>query len=92
MQTTLLGALSLALLTVPAIAEGQYDRSIEEAAIRIVAAKMGDIRGGFSVDQRPVFVSAIDRSAPTRLSARRGEWQDGLALASDRRVIRLSSF
>ena len=35
-------------------AETQYDRKLEQAAIDIVAGKIGDIRGGFSFDVQPV--------------------------------------
>ena len=92
MKTTILAALLLAAIQSPVSAGQQYDRSIEAAAIRIVAAKMGDLRGGFALDQKPAFVQPIDRSQPTYLSARGGEWRDGMALATQERTIQVSSF
>lgn len=64
------GALALAFSAGLANAQ-QYDRNIEEAATRIVAEKMGEIRGGFGADQKPVFVKPIDRRAATYLGADR---------------------
>jgi len=90
MKTRLLAALSLALFTLPASAGDQYDRTLEEAAIRIVAAKIGDIRGGFAIDQQPVFVQPIEKAFVS--SAMPGEWRDGIALAAGGRAIRVSSF
>jgi hypothetical protein len=43
-----------------AISEPRYDRRIEEAAMAIVATKMGDIRGGFDFDARPMMVVVRD--------------------------------
>jgi hypothetical protein len=92
MKITTFAALLLAALPGRASADQPYDRSIEAAAIRIVAAKMGDLRGGFAQDQRPAFVAPIDRSRPTHLSAPRGEWRDGMALATQGRAVKVSSF
>jgi hypothetical protein len=92
MKTTALAAILLAAIQGPALAEQPYDRSIEAAAIRIVAAKMGDLRGGFALDKKPVFVRPIDRSRPTHLSAGQGEWRHGMALATQGRAIQVSSF
>ncbi len=92
MKSTILAALLLAAIQGQALADQPYDRSIEAAAVRIVAAKMGDIRGGFALDHKPAFVQPIDRSQPTHLSARRGEWRDGMALAARERTIQVSSF
>jgi len=92
MKTAILGALSLGILTGTAAADGQYDRSIEAAAIRIVSAKMGDIRGTFAAEQRPVFVAAIDPAQPTWLGGRRTPEPYMLTLPDGRRAVRLSSF
>jgi hypothetical protein len=35
----------------------KYDRKIEAAAKRIVAKKVGDIRGGFDIDANPVAIA-----------------------------------
>jgi hypothetical protein len=43
-----------------ATAQDRYDRKLEEAAMAIVAAKMGDIRGGFALDAKPVMVIVQD--------------------------------
>jgi hypothetical protein len=91
MKTTALAAILLAAIQGPALAEQPYDRSIEAAAIRIVAAKMGDLRGGFALDKKPVFVRPIDRSRPTHLSAQ-GEWRHGMARATQGRAVQVSSF
>lgn len=92
MKTTVLAALLLAAIQGQAAADQPYDRAIEAAAIRIVAAKMGDLRGGFAIDKKPAFVQPIDRSQPTHLSAPRREWPDGMALAARERTIQVSSF
>ena len=54
MKTLLMGAALMGLLTVPARADMQYDRKLEQAAIEIVAGKIGDIRGGFAFDVQPI--------------------------------------
>lgn len=40
----------------------QYDARLEAAAARIVADKMGALRGTFSVGQRPQMVRAMVRA------------------------------
>ena len=37
-------------------AQQRYDRKLEEAAMGIVASKMGEIRGSFAFDTRPVMI------------------------------------
>ncbi|MDF3153439.1 hypothetical protein P3C58_15790 [Mesorhizobium sp. XAP10] len=56
MKTLLCGAALCAVIVAPATAETRYDRSLEKAAMGIVAGKMGDIRGGFSFKQVPQLV------------------------------------
>lgn len=63
MKTILSAAAVLAMLSVPAGAEVRYDAKIEKAAMMIVAAKMGDLRGGFSYAQQVQFVGRQDRPA-----------------------------
>lgn len=46
------------LVTAQATAETPYDRKLEQAVMRIVAAKMGNIRGGFSYAQTPQLIRA----------------------------------
>jgi len=60
MYRIVLAATALAALTGAVLAEPTYDRRIDEAAARIVAKKIGDIRGGFAYDQIPDFVEAVD--------------------------------
>jgi hypothetical protein len=51
------------------IEQPSYDRKLEQAAARIVAARMGDIRGAFSPGDRLVFVLSPDwRPFPARLA------------------------
>jgi hypothetical protein len=55
---------ALSVVTVPASAEHRYDRKLEQAAMRIVAGKMGDIRGGFTYKQKLQLVIAQDTLSP----------------------------
>jgi hypothetical protein len=96
MKTILTAAALVAGLNGTAFADGkidrsivQVDRSIDQAAARIVAGRIGDIRGGFAPGVEPAFVRTV--SAETTAStkrveaapARRGPWIDGLARARD---------
>jgi hypothetical protein len=87
MRTTLRAALlPLAFATAAFAAEDRYDRMIEQAAMDIVAAKLGELRGGFAADRQPEFVAPIGPAAPAApavSAARPGEWRDGLALAEE---------
>lgn len=47
-------------LAVPAAAQSRYDRKLEEAAAAIVAAKIGNIRGSFAFDAKPVMIVVRD--------------------------------
>ena len=60
MHRIVLAVTALAALAGSARGEPTYDRRIDEAAARIVASKIGDIRGGFAYDQMPDFVEAVD--------------------------------
>lgn len=91
MKTIWAGAAFFGCLMVQAHAGTQYDRRLEQAVMDIVAAKMGDLRGGFSFDSKPAFVAAA--AAPqSEPPAMRGTysamdpWQDGLAPAIERQV------
>jgi hypothetical protein len=80
----------IGLMAGTAAAETRYDRNIEQAAIEIVAGKIGDIRGGFSFDARPALVTGKDAirtgSIPTpSVTVVADPWQDGLAPAVDRK-------
>jgi hypothetical protein len=59
MKALLCGMAALAVPFSPAAAgafEPHYDHALEKAAAGIVASKIGDIRGGFSFDQKPRLV------------------------------------
>ena len=70
----------------PATAQDRYDRKLEEAAMAIVAAKMGDIRGGFALDAKPVIVVVQDNAvmATTDMNAAQLEPPEGMSRATDR--------
>lgn len=72
----------------------QIDRSIDQAAARILAGRIGDIRGGFAPGQKPAFIRTVsaETTAGTkrpiavpsrRVSGNDGPWIDGLARARD---------
>lgn len=82
--------IALALLlpaTVQANSTTRYDRSLEQAAAEIVAAKIGEIRGGFRHNEKPEFVIGAHRNSAARTfetpnrASRDHVWQDGLAPA-----------
>jgi len=86
MKALIWAALALA---VPgsAAAEPRYDRKLEEAVMAIVAAKMGDIRGGFALDARPVMVIVQNDAvmATTDIGATTLAPPEGMARATERR-------
>ena len=71
-------ALAGAILTSQASAETKkYDTRIEEAVKRIVAEKIGEIRSGFAIGEKPVFFSAelvMRQEAQRRISLGRFQW------------------
>lgn len=77
MKTSIAATLALASALTPAFAEQRYDRRLEAAAIRIVASKMGALRGGFGLDERPVFVAPIDAAPSTPVSLQSSTVADG---------------
>jgi hypothetical protein len=52
MKYMLSGVVVLAMLAAPAGAGMRYDQKLEQAAMEIVASRIGDIRGGFSYAQK----------------------------------------
>jgi hypothetical protein len=60
MKTILPTSIAIAVATTPAFAGVRYDRKLEQAALEIVASKIGDIRGGFSYKQKLRFVVVQD--------------------------------
>jgi hypothetical protein len=95
MKTLLMGAALLGLLTVPARADMQYDRKLEQAAIEIVAGKIGSIRGGFAFNVQAVTMIPQDQMSTGSIPERNASllpsdaWQDGLAPAIERKVSRI---
>ena len=95
MKTLLMGAALMGLLTVPARADTQYDRKFEQAAIEIVAGKIGDIRGGFAFDVQPITMIPQDQMSTGSIPERNASlspsdaWRDGLAPAVERKVSRI---
>jgi hypothetical protein len=85
------GAVVFGLLTAPVHADTQYDRKLEKAVMDIVAGKIGDIRGGFAFDAKPVLITVPETKLPGPDPMRRtysalDPWQDGLAPAVERRI------
>ena len=70
----------------PAMAQDRYDRKLEEAATAIVAARIGDIRGGFALNAKPVMVIVQDATVmgTTDLNAAQLEPPEGMSRATDR--------
>src|SRR5262245_16900205 len=80
------GAAAIGFLPAMALAEAQYDRTIEKAAAGIVATKIGEIRGGFSFNAKLTSLvapedPAADPSTIPNATVNAGPWQDGLAPA-----------
>ncbi|MVA98787.1 hypothetical protein GN330_16185 [Nitratireductor sp. CAU 1489] len=74
-------ALAGLVLAAPAMADQKFDRSIDAAAARIVAERIGEIRGGFAPGDTPDFVGEVKTVASVAPSD--GSWSDGLARAHD---------
>lgn len=94
MKTFLVVAAFLGLLAVPAYADMQYDRKLEQAAIDIVAGRIGGIRGGFSFNVQSVSVISGEQMSTGSIPQRKFSllqsdvWRDGLAPATERKVSR----
>ncbi|WP_054309036.1 hypothetical protein [Mesorhizobium sp. 1M-11] len=78
MRALLFSATSMLLLAGRVTAEPQYDRVLEQAAIDIVAANIGTLRGGFAYNQVPQMIVAQEAPPPRRAPA------DGLVPAVER--------
>ena len=87
MAKLLAGLAVFGLAANAAAAETRYDRKIEQAALAIVASRMGELRGGFSFNARPVFVMGSSDAINTGSVAAPGgaasaaQWRDGVAPA-----------
>jgi hypothetical protein len=86
MKALVCAVLALALAG-SATAEPRYDRKLEEAVMAIVAARIGDIRGGFALDAKPVMVIVQDDAvtATTDMNAAKLAPPEGMARATERR-------
>lgn len=76
--------LALATLSVAAQARPDHDASIDAAAARIVAEKIGTLRGGFAFGIEPKMTTPVDRQTTGAVASRRavtGQWTSGLAPA-----------
>lgn len=84
------GAIAIGLLPISAFAGTEYDDSIDKAAAGIVAARIGEIRGGFSFNAKLASVVAPETpAAAPNTTFDAGHWQDGLAPAVERRTPQL---
>jgi hypothetical protein len=73
------------LLATPPLAGAQekYDQALEQSVLKIVAARMGELRGGFGFAERPVMIRAAAQDEPRPVDG----WVDGLAPARQRVVM-----
>ncbi|MEO3386119.1 hypothetical protein [Mesorhizobium sp. CAU 1741] len=62
-----------------------YDEKLAHAAARIVASRMGDLRGGLDFRSRIELVETISSRADGGNRMRPGVWRDGLAIAVERK-------
>jgi hypothetical protein len=93
MKALVCAALAIALMG-PATAQSRYDRKLEEAVIAIVAAKIGDIRGSFAFDAKPVMVIVQDDTVmgTTDMNATRLGPPEGMARATERKTAVPTTF
>ena len=85
------GAAVFGLAASSAVAETRYDHRIEQAAIEIVAGKIGDIRGGLAFNAKLVFVTGQDvltTGSVSKPTVGDGAWGDGLAPAVEGKASR----
>ena len=91
MRTLWAGAAVFGLAASSAVAETRYDHRIEQAAIEIVAGKIGDIRGGYAFNVKPVFVTsqdAVRTGSVSSLDAEDGTSSAGLVPAVEGKALR----
>jgi hypothetical protein len=101
------GAAFLAVTAAPVAAGPRYDVRLEQAAMTIVAGRIGDIRGGFSIGEKIVFVrsaAALPNADPADpvdtgnvtgrkvYSDRRVMTRDDIALLRQRKISRVIPF
>ena len=70
-----------------AAADERYDRRLDQAAANIVASRMdGPLRGAFGLGEEPRLETRAEEATSSRpKDRRRGVWQDGLAIAVEKR-------
>ena len=81
-------ALAAIVLAGQATAQPRYDRKLEEAVMAIVAAKIGDIRGGFAFGAKPVMVVVQNDvvMGTTDMNSATDRLPEGMARATDRTI------
>lgn len=89
MKRLLTGMALSAVLAAPAAAEVRYDVKLEKAVMKIVARKIGDIRGGFDYRIKPAFVVLPDPISTGSLKIRQGDL--GEASIAERGPVRIIS-
>ena len=62
-RSVLFGAAIMPALSAMAMAQPKYDAKLEQAAMQVIAGKIGDIRPGFRYDQHPAFIVPQEPSA-----------------------------
>ena len=87
-------AIATIALAGPSTAQRRYDHKLEEAVMAIVAAKIGDIRGGFAFDAKPVMVIVRNDivMGTTDMNAARLAPPEGMARATERRTAVPTTF
>lgn len=94
MRKLALAATAAAALAGVALAADEpqsYDLKLAQAAAEIVAARIGDLRGGFSMQEAPALLILPDRPAAASRAANApalpppGVWRNGLAIAVERK-------
>ena len=87
-------ALAAIVLAGQATAQPRYDRKLEEAVMAIVAAKIGDIRGGFAFGAKPVMVVVQNDvvMGTTDINSAADRLPEGMARATDRRIAAPTTF
>ncbi len=86
MKTFVVCAALLGIAVAPVSAENRYDRKLEQAAIDIAVAKLGNLRGGLAFDAKGIFITVQDLAYTGPAGSRSvtvlvDPWKEGLAPA-----------